>query len=152
MNKDIQSWWTKINRLIKKILFLLFTLLIITQGLLINQTAKTFISRTDKLEGKSINDSYVFINKGEIEISIENHSTLYPLVFYVNGDKIDTSTGKSIKLIIKNNDVIEVSGADYSDTAVLKVTSVSENIIVPELGKLVYVNENLAMVDRVRLK
>jgi hypothetical protein len=152
LNKDFQSWWIKINRLIRKTLFFLFALLIVTQSLLINRTAKTFISRTDKLEGESITDSYVFIKKGELEISIENHSTLNPLIFYVNGDKVDDPIGKSIMLQVKNNDIIEVSGAGFNDTAALKVTAVSENMAVPELGKLVYVNKNLVMVDRVRLK
>lgn len=152
MNKDFQSWWIKINRLIRKTLFFLFALLIVTQSLLINRTAKTFISRTDKLEGESITDSYVFIKKGELEISIENHSTLNPLIFYVNGDKVDDPIGKSIMLQVKNNDIIEVSGAGFNDTAALKVTAVSENMAVPELGKLVYVNKNLVMIDRVRLK
>jgi hypothetical protein len=152
LSKDFQSWWTKINRLIKKILFFLFAVLIVSQGLLNNKTAKTFISRTDKLEGESITDSYVFIKKGELEISIENYSTLDPLVFYVNGDKVDAPIGKSIMLQVKNNDIIEVSGAGFNDTAALKVTAASENVVVPELGKLVYVNTNLVMVDRVRLK
>jgi hypothetical protein len=152
LNKDFQSWWIKINRLIRKTLFFLFALLIVTQSLLINRTAKTFISRTDKLEGESITDSYVFIKKGELEISIENHSTLNPLIFYVNGDKVDDPIGKSIMLQVKNNDIIEVSGAGFNDTAALKVTAVSENMAVPELGKLVYVNKNLVMIDRVRLK
>jgi hypothetical protein len=55
-------------------------------------------------------------------------------------------------LQVKNNDIIEVSGAGFNDTAALKVTAVSENMAVPELGKLVYVNKNLVMIDRVRLK
>ncbi|MDD4503458.1 MAG: hypothetical protein PHS15_01360 [Clostridiaceae bacterium] len=152
MDSGFQGWWERINGLIKKMLVLLFALLIVSQALLMNQAAKTFISRTDKLEGKSISDTNLFIKKGEIEISIENYSTLTPLVFYVNGDSVNTPAGKSIKLQVKNNDVVEVSGVEFNDTAILKVTAVSDNIIVPELGKLIYVNKNLEMVDRVRIK
>ena len=152
MNSSFNGWWDRINCRIKKGLVLLFTVLIISQFLLMNETAKTFISRTDKLEGKSIADSQLFIKKGEIEISIENYSTLKPLVFYVNGDSVETPESKSIKLQVKDSDVIEVSGAEYNDTAILKVTALSGNITVPELGKLIYVNNNLVMVDRVRLK
>lgn len=152
MNNSFQGWWERINDLIKKILILLFTLLIVSQALLINQAVKTFISRTDKLEGKSIDDSNQFIKKGEIDISIENYSTLEPLIFYVNGDIVNAPAGKSIKLQVKNSDVIEVSGKSFNDTAILKVTAVSDNITVPEPGKLIYVNKNLVMVDRVRIK
>ena len=152
MNKGFNDWWSGINRIIYKGLVLLFTALIISQILLMNQTVKTFISKTDKLEGKSIADSQLFIKKGEIEISIENESSLGPLVFYINGVKAASGFGKSIKLQVKDSDVIEVSGADYNDTAILRVTKVSENITVPELGKQIYVNNNLVMIDRTRLK
>lgn len=152
MNSGFQGWWERINDIIKKILALLFTMLIISQVLLMNQKVKTFISRTDKLEGKSISDSNQFIKKGEIEISIENYSTLALLDFYVNGDIVDAPEGKSIKLQVKSNDIVEVSGKSFNDTAILKITAVSDNITVPEPGKLIYVNKNLVMVDRVRIK
>lgn len=152
MNSGFQGWWERINDIIKKILVLLFTMLIISQALLMNQKVKTFISRTDKLEGKSISDSNQFIKKGEIEISIENYTTLALLDFYVNGDIVDAPEGKSIKLQVKSNDIVEVSGKSFNDTAILKITAVSDNITVPEPGKLIYVNKNLVMVDRVRIK
>lgn len=152
MNSGFQGWWERINDIIKKILVLFFTMLIISQALLMNQKVKTFISRTDKLEGKSISDSNQFIKKGEIEISIENYPTLALLDFYVNGDIVDAPEGKSIKLQVKSNDIVEVSGKSFNDTAILKITAVSDNITVPEPGKLIYVNKNLVMVDRVRIK
>ncbi len=152
MNNGFNGWWDRINRGISKGLALLFAALIISQLLLMNPTVKTFMSRTDKLEGKSIAESQLFIKKGEIEISTENDSSLRFLVFYINGDKAAATASKSIRLQVKDGDVIEVSGSEYSDTVILKVTSVSEDIIVPELGKFIYVNNNLVMIDRVRLK
>jgi hypothetical protein len=74
------------------------------------------------------------------------------LVFYVNGESVTTPDSKSIKLQVKDSDVIEVSAGSFNDTAMLKVTALSCNITVPELGKLIYVNNNLVMIDRVRLK
>lgn len=152
MDSGFNGWWDRINNTISKGLVFFILALIISQLLLLNETAKTFISRTDRLEGKSIADSQLYIKKGEIEISIENNKTLKPLVFYVNGNRIKTQNGKSIKLQVKDNDVIEVSGAEYNDTAILKITALSGNITVPELGKLIYVNNNLVMVGRVKLK
>jgi len=152
LNSGFNGWWDRINITINKGLILLFSALIISQFLLLNETAKTFISRTDKLEGRSIADSQLYIKKGEIEISIENNKTLKPLVFYVNGNRIKAPSSQSIKLQVKDSDVIEVSGAEYNDTAILKITALSGNITVPELGKLIYINSNLVMVDRVRLK
>jgi hypothetical protein len=156
LSNGFNGWWNRINRIINKWLVLLFIALIISQFLLMNQTAKTFISRTDKLEGKSIADSQLFIKKGEVEISIESDSSIIPysrpLVFYVNGVKAASTADKSIKLPVKDSDVIEVSGAEYNAIVILRVTSVSEDITVPELGKLIYVNNNLVMIDRVRLK
>lgn len=152
MNTGFQEWWNRINSLLYRILLFLFVAFLVSQVILLNQPLKTFISRTDKLEGKSIADSQLFIKKGEIEISVDNYSILKPLVFYVNGESVGTPDGKAIKLQVKENDVIEVSGAEHGDTVVLKVTGVSEDIMVPELGKLIYVNNNLVMIDRVKLK
>mgnify|MGYP000003251480 FL=1 len=152
MNSSFQSWWDRIDGLIRKVLLLLFAALIISQALLLSQTIKNIISRIDKLEGKSIADSQLFIKRGELEISIENYSTLKPLVFYINGKSIDAPNGKSIRLQVKDSDVIEVGGGPLNDTAVLKITAVSDSITVPEPGKLVYVKDNLVMIDRVRIK
>ncbi len=138
--------------LIIRILTFLFAVLMVSQALLINNATKGFISRADKLEGKSVAESQLIINKGEVEICIENHSTLRPLIFFINGDAIVTPRGKSIKIEVKNGDIVEVSGAGLSDTAILKVTSASDNIVVPEPGKIIYVSNNLAMIDRIRLK
>jgi hypothetical protein len=152
MNYGFLEWWSRINRLLFRILVLLFVVFVISQASLMNQTLKTYISRTDKLEGRSIAESRLFIQKGEIEISADNLSSLKPLVFYINGVKAGTGAGKSIKLQVKENDVVEVSGAGCSETVVLKVTGVSGEIAVPEPGKLIYVNNNLVMIDRVRLR
>ena len=152
MDNGYHSWWNRINVLISKGIVILLAALILTQVFLMNQNVKTVISRTDRLEGKSIADSQLFIKKGEIEISIENFSALKSLDFFVNGERIPAAAGRSVKLQVKDGDVIEVSGAEFSDVAVLKVTSLSDNITVPELGKLIYVNNNLVLVDRVRLK
>lgn len=152
MQNGLYGWWYRTNAFLGKVITLLLAALILCQVALLSQTAREAISRTDRLEGKSIVDSQLFIKKGEIEISIENSHTLKPLVFYLNGEKVPVPSGRAIKLVIKDGDVIEASGADFNDTAILKVTTVSDNIIVPELGKLVYVSGNLVMIDRVRLK
>lgn len=152
MNNDFNKWWEVINKNIGKVLVLLFSALLISQFLLMNQNIKTFISRTDKLEGISIEDSKLFIKKGELEITIDNRDNPMPLVFYINGEKAAAASGRSVKLPVKDNDIIEVSGAGNGDIAVLKVTAISDNVIVPELGKLIYVNNNLVMIDRVKLE
>lgn len=152
MNYGFMEWWCRINRLLFRILVLLFAMFVISQASLMSQTLKTYISRTDKLEGRSISESILFIRKGEIEITADNLASLKPLVFYINGVKAGSSAGKSIKLQVKENDVVEVSGAGCSEMVVLKVTGVSDEIAVPEPGKLIYVNNNLVMIDRVRLR
>lgn len=126
--------------------------LIVTQALLMNDSIKTFISRTDKLEGRSITESQLFLKRGEIQISIENYSTLKPLIFYQNGKRVPSPNGRTIKLSVKDGDIIEASGGSINDTAILKVTSVTNNITVPQPGKLIYVNDNLAIIDRVKIK
>lgn len=152
MNSDLQLWWKRIDSFIRRYLIFLLTALIVTQALLMNSTIKTVISRVDKLEGRSIADSQLFINRGEIQISIENYSTLRSLVFYLNGERVSSPTGKIIVLQVKDGDIIEARGNSVNDTAILKVTAVTNNIMVPQPGKLIYVNDNLAMIDRVKIK
>lgn len=152
MNGSFQEWWDRLNGLIHRACVLMLAALIIAQAILVNQTLRTFVSRTDRLEGKSIAESQLFIKRGEIEISAENIPTLSPLVFYINGKSVGAPLSRTIMLEVKDNDVLEVSGGGYDSTVILKVTAVSENMIVPEAGKLIYVNNNLVMVDRVRLR
>lgn len=152
MNNDFIKWWEKINKNIFKVLVPFFLILLISQFLLMNNDIKTIMSRTDKLEGISIEESQLFIKKGEIEISIENDSYFKPLVFYINGEKAAVASGSSVRLPVKDNDIIEVSGAGSGDMSVLKITSISDNVIVPELGKLIYVRDNLVMIGRVKLQ
>ncbi|MGI6584338.1 MAG: hypothetical protein ACOX3L_00005 [Lutisporaceae bacterium] len=57
MNRGFQNWWERINGLIRRVFDIFVSALIVTQTLLMNQTLKTFISRTDKLEGRSIAES-----------------------------------------------------------------------------------------------
>lgn len=152
LNGSFQDWWKRTDGLIRRFLIFLLSALIISQALLMNQTIKTFISRTDKLEGRSIAESQLFLKRGEIQISIENYSTLKPLIFYQNGERVPSPTGRTIKLQVKDGDIIEASGGSINDTAILKVTAVTSNITVPQPGKLIYVNDNLAIIDRVKIK
>lgn len=149
---DLMNWWDRINIRLDKMLACLLTLMILTQLVSLNQSARTFLSRTDKLEGKSVEDSQLLVKKGEIEFTIENYESTRYLDFYINGEKATVKGDKTVRLPAKDNDIIEVCGSDFDDMAILRITSVSENIAVPEPGKVVYVNKNLVLVDRVRLK
>jgi len=149
---DFRDWWDRINIKLDKLLMLMLSLLLITQVVFLNQNTRTILSRIDRLEGSSVADSQLFIKRGEVELTIESHENTSGLVFYINGEEVPVRAGKSIKLTVKDNDVLEVSGADFSDIAVLRLSSVSDNVIVPEPGKIVYINGNLVLIDRVRLK
>jgi hypothetical protein len=70
----------------------------------------------------------------------------------VNGEKVLSPSGKTIKLEVKDNDIVEISGSSFNDLAILRITSVTDNVTVPELGKVVYVNGNLVLVGRVKLR
>ncbi|MGE5632517.1 MAG: hypothetical protein ACM3TR_15700 [Caulobacteraceae bacterium] len=146
------NWWDKVSMRLVKLLILLFAMFMFIQFMFLNQTLKTFLSRTDKLEGKSVADSELLIKTGIVELTFENENNLKLLSFYVNGEKVPSPAGKTIKLEVKNNDIIEISGSDFNDIAILRITSASENITVPEPGKVVYVNGNLVLVGRVKLR
>lgn len=151
-DNDLLNWCDKIDGRLRKLLVFLLVSIIVLQLVFLNQTVRTFLSRTDKLEGKSVADSQLLIKKGEIEFTIENYDSTRYLTFYINGEKAPVKNGKRVLFQVKDNDVVEISGANFDDMAILRVTSVSDNVSVPELGKVVYINKNLVLVDRVRLK
>lgn len=151
-DSNLWYYWDRINKRLNKLFIFMMSLLIITQVAILNPNIRLLLSRIDRLEGKSVNDSQLFIKRGEIEFTAENIDNVKHLNFYVNGEKIAVKNGKTVKLEAKDNDIIEISGSGFEEMAILRVTSVSDNVTVPEPGKVIYINNNLVLVDRVRIK
>lgn len=151
-DKDLKNWWDKIDSRLSKLFIGMLSLLLFTQLIFMNQSIRTFLSGTEKLEGKTVAESQLLIERGEIEFTIENYDSTGHLSFYINGEKEYVKSGKTVRLQVKDNDIVEISGSDLDDMAILRVASVSENMSVPEPGKIIYINGNLVLVDRVRLK
>lgn len=153
-SNDSNLWyrWDNINKKLHKLLIFMISLLIVTQVAILSPRIRLLLSRIDQLEGKSVTDSQLFIKRGEIEFTAENIDNVKHLNFYINGENIAVKNGKTVKLEAKNNDIIEISGSGFEEMAILRVTSVSDNVTVPEPGKVIYINNNLVLVDRVRIK
>lgn len=146
------SWFNRWEKKIVSLLTLLLPILFLMQVILLNQDVKAFVSRTTKLEGKAIEESQLLINRGEIELSIENEDSLKGYHFYLNGEELPETGKKSIKLTVKANDIIEVGGIKTNKISRITVTSISNNISAPELGKSIIVHNNLVLIDRVKMK
>jgi hypothetical protein len=54
--------------------------------------------------------------------------------------------------MVKNNDIIEISGINNEFAATIKITSITDNIISPKQGNIIMVNKSFVQAGRVRLE
>ncbi len=150
--KPLVTWFNQWEKIIIRLLYLMLPILFVMQVVLLNQEVSVFVSRTAKLEGKAIEESQLLISRGQVELSIENESSLSGCLFYLNGEALPETKAKTLKLTVKANDIIEASGIGSNKISRITVTGVSDNISVPELGKSIILHNNLVLIDRVKMK
>lgn len=149
------QWWGNTEKIIRRMAVILFLLLYVVQLLnfIVEQRDGRLLTREiSKLEGTAIADSQTQINLGTIELTVTGNSDYENIRVYINGEFYKSFEKKSIALTVKNNDIIEISGINSAGSAIVKITSMSENVISPKLNKTVHVTRGFVQTGRVRLK
>jgi hypothetical protein len=149
------KWWDRIEKRIIRLAILLFIILYGMQviNFVFEQRNSGLLSNTlGELEGIPIAESQTQINTGTIELSVTSNSDYSKVQIYLNGEYYNSFTRKSISLMVKNNDIIEISGLNNEFAATIKITSLTDNIISPKQDNTIMVNKSFVQVGRVRLK
>lgn len=146
------AWWDTVENKITRLLILLFILLIVIQGLLVNQDIKTFLCPTEKLEGKSVEDVRPAVKSGDVQLSIQGSGYIGNVDILVNGERVTSFYRSTAQITVRNDDIIEISGVKIKNMSMVQVTSVSGNVISPEPGRTLTINNNLVYLCRVKLR
>lgn len=153
-NKYYQ-WWAKIEKKIVRLAVLLFFVLYAVQLLnfiMEQRSSGPLANAVDELEGIAVAESQTQINTGTIELSVVSKSDYSKLTIYINGEYYKSFNQKSISLMVKNNDIIEINGIKSEYPASIKITSISNNIVSPKLDSIIKVNKSFVHAGRITLK
>jgi hypothetical protein len=149
------KWWDIIEKKILKLAVILFFTLYALQviNFVFEQRNTGLLTNTlGALEGIPVAESQTQINTGTIELSVTSNSDYSKIQIYLNGEYFNSFNRKSISLMVKNNDIIELSGINNEFAASIKITSITDNIISPKQNSIILVNKSFVQVGRVRLK
>lgn len=149
------KWWDVIEKKIFRLAIILFVILYALQliNFIFEQRNSGLLTNTlGELEGIPIAESQTQINTGTIELSVTSNSECSKIQIYLNGEYYNSFNRKSISLMVKNNDIIEISGINNEYAATIKITSITDNIISPKQGSIILVNKSFVQAGRVRLK
>ena len=153
--KRYYKWWDTVERKIFRLALLLFLALYTLQviNFVFEQRNSGLLTHTlGELEGIPVAESQTLINTGTIELSVTSNSDYSKIQIYLNGEYYNSFNRKSISLMVKNNDIIEISGINNEFAATIKITSVTDNIISPKQESIIMVNKGFVQAGRVRLK
>lgn len=87
-----------------------------------------------------------------ITIQCENYSSLEKAVLLVNGEEVGDFRDKQLTIKVSPGDIVAVDGSYYIHQLVFKVVAVSENVAQPEIGQMIIVDGDVAMVGEVKIK
>ena len=149
------KWWDTVENKILRLAIILFFILYAIQviNFVFEQRNSGLLTNTlGELEGIPVAESQTQINTGTIELSVITNSDYDKIQIYLNGEYYNSFNRKSISLMVKNNDIIEISGINNEFPATIKITSITDNVISPKENNTIIVNKNFARAGRVRLK
>jgi hypothetical protein len=156
VNKSKKNQEKDIKLNFEKILFfsfiIMFTLLIITQTILMSPSIKTFIPLNKTNEGTTLGAEEYLYKKGEINLELQNAGSDEKLKVLVNGEVMGTFINKSLKLNVKDGDVIELDGSEIISEDEVKIISTSSNINSEILNKKLKIGSGVERLTDIQIK
>jgi hypothetical protein len=149
------KWWDTVEKKLFKLAVILFVSLYALQviNFVFEQRNSGLLTNTlGELEGIPVAESQTQINTGTIELTVTSNSDCSKIQVFLNGEYYNSFNRKSISLMVKNNDIIEISGINNEFAATIKITSITDNIISPKQGNIIMVNKSFVQAGRVRLE
>ena len=141
-----------IEQILCSLSIILFTIMIIMQGILTIPAARTSLVTNRELEGKPLGTEEYLYAQGEIVLGLKGKKTDENLKILINGKEIASFQTSNVILTVKDGDVLEVDGSDVPNSVEIEVANTSGNIIPGIIGKRVIVNSEVKKLTRVRMK
>jgi len=139
----------RLENILQYVIILFLVTILMTQLLYLNKNFGVYLNNTYKLEGLRIEEYYNILNSGWliIESSDENQSEIL-----VNGRVIGNFENKSLKIFVKNNDVLEVNSTKDKRLLSFKIIMTSKNVEFPKVNYFITTDGNIEILGRVKLK
>lgn len=140
---------------IERLLFLtcigVFILMLFVQAALTSPSVRTFINGTSTLEGIPLETEEYLYAEGEIELKLLSNNSNEDLKILLNGEELTAFSQDSIKLTVKNGDVIEIDASNSYENNIVEIASKSENIATDCLGKKLSVNGKIKQLVKLKV-
>lgn len=141
---------------IEKILFITFaitfTIMIIVQAALLNPDVRTFLAIDAGLEGSPLEVEEYLYEEGIVVLKLLNYESCHNLKVLINGDEWARFSEKELSLLVKDGDVIELDGSNFSKPVEVGIASNSSNVYLDSTDKEFKVNSTKKKLARVRIK
>lgn len=138
---------------IKKLCSIFIIILVISQILFTVEPFNYLLNKTYKLEGKSVNYIYPVIKNGTIELTLQNKLEYdSEIQVLINGEIYSKFQENSIVLSVKESDIIELQGRNIKNLVRIKITHISDNIILPRVNKTFLVGNSIEFISKIKIK
>lgn len=129
-----------------------FSILVLAQAALMNNTARTFISDTARYEGIPLEGQNALFEEGKLVLELTDDIDGSVLKVLVNGDETGNFSSRVLELTVKNDDVVEIQNPVKSTVLKIKIDNASDNIKGSFKGKVFNMKEGINKLVRIRLK
>lgn len=153
----------KLERFFIAVIFIGLILLVFTQAALIFDISELFTYIAEEIEERPVKFYKEYpearVTSGPyhsvfatVTIQCDNYSSLEKAILLVNGEEVADFRDKQITIKVSPGDVLSIDGSFYVHELVFKVVAVSENVGQPEIGQIIHVQGDVAVVGEVRMK
>ena len=147
---DIAYW---VEKLLFKAAIAGIILLIVFQAIMLNESARVFLSYTTRLEGETLEQGGLLSTSGRIIIRIENEELFPEALLLVNGEPVAAFDKREVEIQVRNNDLVEIDVSRIKDkTLYFSIVGISDNVIQPTIGMRVKARNKIQVISRVKLK
>jgi len=152
-NTDYNTIVDFFQTFIKKLCFILIIILIISQVLFTIEPFNYLLNKSYKLEGKSVSYINPVAQNGDIELTIQNDlEYTSEILVLINGEVNSKFHKNSVALSVKEGDIIEVQGKNIQNLVSIKITHISDDIILPKVNKTFIISNSIEFISKIKFK
>lgn len=155
----------KTERFLLRTVVLGMVLLVVVQGIMVNEPARLYLSWAERMEGEIIefpaitnqeaaeNEPIVLPSpQAVLTFSLQQYSALPQAKIMINNQEGESFVGREVEIPVMGGDIIEIDCRAYNFPVEFVIESVSENMAWPERGKTYTANQSIVMIGKIIVK
>lgn len=129
-----------------------FSILILAQTALMMKSSGNIFLVGENMEGTPLGVEEYLYEEGELVLSLVGDLSCSNLNILINGSCISAFGNQSVKLRVKNGDVIELDASAVDRSIQVKIVDITDNLSRELLNKSVILNSEIGILTKVRFK